>query len=78
MNTYRGIEYSIWNTHYIKLVDKNSIKKDGRELLRRGELYLSLPMVYVKCPDVYARRSIDMLYDRMDYFEKMEIQERLR
>lgn len=78
MNMYRGIEFNVWEKNFIRLFDQNGIKKDGRDYLRRGELYVSIPPAWMHRPDIYAKKQIDMLYDRMQYHEKFERRGRLK
>lgn len=77
-NMYRGIEFTLWNNNFIRLFDQNGIKKDGRDYLRRGELYVSIPKHWMHRPDIYAKRQIDILFERLSYHENHELRGKLK
>ncbi len=74
MSQYRGFEYKLWNTHFIKLTNL-SVTKSARmfeDEFPNGERYISIPDVYKARPGLYAKRVIDCCYDRYDYHKNLE------
>ena len=72
MNIYRECNYEVWNNNFIKITHKKGVRKDATGLYRNGEIYISIPKTYEKCPEIYAKRYIDILHDRRQHFQKYE------
>jgi len=70
---YRQVEYTIWEKNFIKLVHRHGVKKQEGQIMRNGELYVSIPPMWEKSPVTYAKNYIDNLYNTAEYHKKQEI-----
>ena len=78
MKKYRNVSYEIWENYYIKLTYEPGIKKHGIDIYRNGTGFVTIPENMRKYPDLFAKNTIDMLYDRAQYHADHELRERLK
>ena len=74
MTEYRGFQYSVWNKHFIKIVNL-SVLNDVKHLTSpypNGERYISVPRPYAQAPELYAKRIIDKCYEHYQYWKEYE------
>lgn len=72
MNTYRKLQYEIWNNHYIKFTYNEGYVREAGSVYRTGTAFASIPENMKHCPDFFARKRIDSLYKSAKYHKDFE------